>query len=116
MARTPITAPTIPTTAGTAVTPAAAPVDGIAIPNNGRRALRVTNGGGTSINVTEKFGPAAQVDGVAPADRSVAVAAAATKWFGPWGGEYTQADDGSVHIDFSGVTSVTYEVVEFNAK
>ncbi|MGW4411164.1 hypothetical protein ACWEJ6_44535 [Nonomuraea sp. NPDC004702] len=115
MARVVITSPTVPSTAGVAVTPATFTVDGIAIPSGGKRALRVTNGSGASVNVTEKFGPAAAVDGVAPADRVVAVAAGATKWFGPWSGAYTQ-DDGSVYIDISLPTSVTYEVVEITPK
>ncbi|MFI6814432.1 hypothetical protein ACIBG7_18620 [Nonomuraea sp. NPDC050328] len=115
MARFTVTAPTIPSTAGVAVTPAAAPVDGLAIPNGTKRAARVTNGSGASINVTEKFGPSAAVDGVAPADRVIPLAAGATKWFGPWGGAYAQ-EDGSVHLDFSAITTVTYEVVEITPK
>ncbi|MGA5764481.1 hypothetical protein [Nonomuraea bangladeshensis] len=115
MARAVITSPTVPSTAGVTVTPATFTADGIAIPNGAKRALRVTNGSGASVNITEKFGPSAAVDGVAPADRVVAVAAAATKWFGPWSGAYAQ-DDGHVYIDVSSPTSVTYEVVEITPK
>lgn len=115
MARVRVTSPTVPSTAGVVVTPTNFTVDGIAIPNGAKRAVRITNGSGASVNITEKFGPQAAVDGVAPADRVIALAAAATKWFGPWSGAYAQ-DDGDVYIDISLPTTVTYEVVEITPK
>jgi hypothetical protein len=115
MARVVITTPTVPSTAGVAVTPTNFIADGIAIPNGAKRALRVTNGSASSVNIIEKFGPAAAVDGSMPPDKSVALAASATKWFGPWSGAYAQ-EDGAVYIDVSLPASVTYEVVEITPK
>jgi hypothetical protein len=115
MARVVITSPTVPSTAGVAVTPAEFTVDGLAIPNGGKRALRVTNGSASSVNVIEKFGPAAAVDGSMPPDKTVPIAAGATKWFGPWSGAYAQ-EDGHVYIDVSAFADVDYEVVEITPR
>ncbi|MEU4332334.1 hypothetical protein [Nonomuraea dietziae] len=115
MARVVITTPTVPSTAGVVVTPTNFIADGIAIPNGAKRAVRITNGSASSVNITEKFGPGAAVDGVAPADRVIALAANATKWFGPWPGAYAQ-EDGAVYIDVSLPASVTYEVVEITPR
>lgn len=76
--------------------------------------LMVVNGGGAPINVT--LDTTATQDGLAVADRVVAVAAGATKLIGPIGARtFEQADgaegEGRVHLDYSAVTSVTHAVL-----
>jgi hypothetical protein len=87
---------------GTADTLAAANVDGHTIVNDGKTWFEVLNGAGAPINVI--VAPSKTVDGLAVSGRTVAVAAAARKKFGP----YPKSDYGeSVTVIFSAVTSVT---------
>ncbi|MEU8035706.1 hypothetical protein [Streptosporangium sp. NPDC049078] len=114
VATTPITA----ATTGAVCTPVAFTADGISIPNDGRTAVVVNNGAVASVNITTKFGGLAQVDGVAPANRVKAVAAATSQVFGPWGSAYDQggADGRVVHLDISAHASVTYQVIRVNPR
>lgn len=95
---------------------AAANVDGHTIPGGGDVLLFVLNGSGASINVTVQT--AATEDGLAVAEQVVAVAAGVQKVIGPFrpttydrpsGG----ADPGVIYVDFSAVTSVTCQAVQF---
>lgn len=101
MARTAITAQDI-TTAGLAPATEAANVDGNSFPAG--TILRVTNGSAGSINVTVPM--PGQVDGLALPNRVVAVAAGETRYLSRFGSSYQQSD-GSIHANYSAVTSVT---------
>jgi hypothetical protein len=101
MAATALTITTIART-GTADSLSAANVDGHTIVNDGLTWFEVANGSGGSINVL--VGPSKTVDGLAVSPRTVAVAAAARKKFGP----YPKSDYGSsITVTFSAVSSVT---------
>lgn len=77
-----------------------ASADGIEFTNNGKTFLHVKNSSGGSINVTIQT--PGTVDGLAIADRTVAVANGADKFIGPFAqGQYNQSD-GVVYVDFSG--------------
>jgi len=106
MARTALTVNEV-VRAGVAFSPSAANVDGHSLANDRNAALflYVNNGSGSSVTVTIQT--PGTVDGLAVADRTVAVAAAAEKLIGPFpSGVYDQSD-GAVYVDFSAVTSVT---------
>lgn len=84
----------------------AANADGHAIANTGKEVLHVKNGGGGSINVTAVI--PGTVDGQAIGDRVVAVPAGEERIIGPFPGTiYDQPGTTDMHVDFSGVTSVT---------
>lgn len=101
MAATPLSVTSIART-GITDTLTAANVDGHTIANNGTMWFEVLNGSGGSIDVI--VGPSDTVDGLAVTPRTVAVAAAARKKFGP----YPKAHYGStVTVTFSAVTTVT---------
>ena len=114
MARVAVT-PVASSTAGAVCTPVAFTADGISVPNDGRTAVIVNNGAGAPVTITTQFGDLAQVDGVAPADRTKSVVNATSQVFGPWGSAYTQ-EDGSVYLDISSPTTVTYQVIRVNPK
>ncbi|MEV5138427.1 hypothetical protein AB0K71_05715 [Streptomyces syringium] len=67
--------------------------------------IEVTNGGGSSINVTVASYPT--VRGQAVADRVIAVAASATKKIPIYADLNTNPADGLASIAYSGVTTVT---------
>lgn len=106
-----------PALAGTATTPASAAAGGDSVANpRGNTILRVTNGGGSSINVTL----AAQVttraaDGTFPAmtlaNQVIAVANGTTKLIGPIPPAFNDGN-GNVQITYSAVTSVTIEAID----
>jgi hypothetical protein len=82
-------------------------VNGHEFANNGKTFLHVKNGGGSSINVT--IPTPGSVDGLAVAERIVAVAAGAEKMMGPFPtATYNQAG-GLVYVDLSDATSVTLD-------
>lgn len=74
-----------------------------------RRDLTVKNGSAASINVT--IPTPGTVDGLAIADRVVAVPAGAEMRIRTDGRPYRQLG-GAVHVDYSAVTSVTVAVTE----
>jgi hypothetical protein len=87
----------------------AANADGHSIANDGRVFHHVKNGSGSSINVT--MPTPVTVDDLAVADLVVAIAAGAEKMIGPFPpGIYNQAD-GTMHVDYSAVTTVTVAAV-----
>jgi hypothetical protein len=103
MPRTTLT-PTAVGPGGTAVTPAAANVDGHSVRYHPALDVTVVNGSGAPIDVT--IPTPRTVDGLAIADQVGAVAAGATRRFSGFKPVHQQAD-GSVHLDFSAVTTVT---------
>ncbi|RBY82681.1 hypothetical protein [Blastococcus sp. TF02A-26] len=109
MARTAIT-PQVATPAG--LTPAFEPanVDGNSFVLRQARALRIKNGSGVSINVT--LPTPGTVDGLAIADRVVAVPAGADMLIGLSRGDAYRQTDGSVYVDYSAVASVTVAVLD----
>lgn len=109
MPRTAIT-PQVVTTTGLSVTYAAANVDGNSITSPAtRRDLTVKNGSAASINVT--IPTPGQVDGLDIADRVITVPAGAEMRIRTDSLAYRQTD-GSMHINYSAVTSVTVAVTE----
>ncbi len=88
-------------------------VDGIAIPNNGRRFVLVENGSGSTVTVTEKAN--ATIEGIVLGNRTTTVAAGARKRFGPWSSVFQQ-EDGVVHIDVSAATDVDWTAFEVTPK
>lgn len=79
--------------------------EGHAMPNGGTEVLHVKNGDESPINVTIQTPNT--VDGLAIADRVVAVPAGEERFIGPFPrATYNQGAD-EVYVDFSAVTSVT---------
>ena len=99
--------------AGTALSLASAAAGGDTFPNpeDNRTFFMVTNGGGGSITVTFDAVPTSvQVAGfgaVPVADTAVAVAAGATRVFGPFPPQRFNTAAGRVAVTYSGVSSVT---------
>lgn len=109
MARTAITPQTVPVT-GRAMAYEPANVDGNKIAGaKTRRDLTVKNGSGGSINVT--LSTPGTVGGLAIADRVIAVAAGAETRIRTDDPVLRQTD-GSVHVDYSAVTTVTVAVTQ----
>ena len=93
--------------AGAAVTMAAASAGGDTLDGSDNVAVLVTNGGGSSINVTVTV-PGKTRAGQDEPDVTVAVAAGASKIIGPLADFLEdRATDRLVHIGYSSVTSVT---------
>jgi len=94
------------TRAGLAVTEAAGDnVNGNQFTNDGKTILRVRNSSGGSLNVT--ITTPGTVDGLAVADRVVAVGAGVTTFIGPFPvDQYNQggADAGQVFVDVTAAT------------
>lgn len=109
MARTALTVQQI-VPAGLAPTYTPANVDGNSVPGRHTgRFVHVKNGSGASVTVTVPT--PGTVDGNAIADRAVAIDAGADEFIGPFGPVYQQSD-GSVHLDYSAVASVTVAVLQ----
>lgn len=94
---------------GTAYTAAAAAGGGDVFPNDGNTRIVVTNGGGSSINVTVT--PQNTVNGLSLSAVVVAVAAGASKVIGPFPPQYFNNLSGQVVLTYSAVTSVTVGVI-----
>lgn len=108
MARTALTVQQV-SRAGITPTYGAANVDGHSFPNTGVELVHVKNAGGASMNVTVQTPNA--VDGLAIADRVVAVANGSEKMIGPFPrSTYNQGAE-EVYLDFSAVTSVTIAAI-----
>ena len=91
---------------GTASSATAASAGGDKVaPSGDRLFVEVTNGGGSSITVT--IPSYATVRGQAAADRTVTVAASATKKIPIYADLNTNPADGLAAITYSGVTTVT---------
>ncbi|MFI9332011.1 hypothetical protein ACIGZJ_31270 [Kitasatospora sp. NPDC052868] len=92
--------------AGTLEAPAAASAGGDKVAPVGDRVwVEVTNGGGSSITVT--ISSYATVRGQAAVDRTVTIAASATKKIPIFADLNTNPSDGLASISYSGVTTVT---------
>jgi hypothetical protein len=106
MARTALT-PEKFATAGLVPAPVSPDAAGVSFRNNGQMVLMVVNGSGGSINVTPKI--TKTVEGVTPTSPARAVAAGATKFFGPFAEDAYRQTDGTqnMYIDLSAVTTVT---------
>jgi hypothetical protein len=93
--------------AGAAVTMAAASVGGDTLDGSDDVAILVTNGSGSSINVTTTV-PGNTRFGQAEPDVVVAVPATSTRLIGPLTADLEdRATDRLVHIGYSAVTTVT---------
>lgn len=107
MARTDLTVQTI-AVGGLVIADEAANVDGEMFLNTGKEFLFVRNAHSAPINVTLVTGKT--VDGLAVADRVVAVTNATTQMIGPLSTDlYNQpsgADAGKIYVDFSVVTNL----------
>lgn len=91
---------------GTLESPVAASAGGDKVAPVGDRVwVEVTNGGGSSITVT--IPSYATVRGQAAADRTVTIAASATKKIPLFAELNTNPSDGLASISYSGVTTVT---------
>lgn len=97
--------------AGTAVTMASAAGGGDKVDAGDHTALLVTNGSGSSINVTVAV-PGNTKFGLAEPDVVVAVAAGATKLIGPLPVDLEDDTDRLVHVSYSAATSVTVAAIE----
>jgi hypothetical protein len=97
---------------GSAVTTAAASGGGDTAACGDRNVLKVTNGGGSSINVTLAV-PGTDKFGNAKPDNVVAVANGATKYIPIREADYADPSDGLARITYSGVTSVVVALIRF---
>jgi hypothetical protein len=88
----------------------AANVDGNSYVLRPGRALRVKNGSAAGVNVTVPT--PGTVDGLAVAERVVAVAAGADVTIGLGRGDAYRQSDGQAHVDYDAVASVTVAVVD----
>jgi hypothetical protein len=105
MARTALSVQSI-VRAGLSPTYTAANVDGHSVANEGKQTfIHVKNGGASPITVT--IPTPGSVDGLAVADRTVNVPAGEERMIGPFPAAFYNQADGTVHVDFSAVTSVT---------
>ena len=105
MARTAVTATQIDRS-GDQVTGAAANVDGHSVTWRDTLFFYVNNGSGSAVTVT--VDTPGTVDGLAITDLTLSVPAGEDRIFGPFPADYYRQSDGSVHVDFSAVTSVTF--------
>jgi len=108
MARTALAVQT-PTPSGLTPVYSAANVDGHSIVNDGATMLIVKNGGGAPINVTQ-IAPG-KFAGLELEDPIVAVPAAGERHLGPWNPAAFNQPAGVVHVDFSGVGTVTVAAI-----
>lgn len=106
--------PTAVVRAGILVGAAAADVAGDKFANDGRQFAYFKNASGGSITVTVVT--AKTVDGLAVADRTVALAAGEEKLIGPFDKDTYNDTDGNVNFTYSGVTSLTMAVFKLAAE
>lgn len=88
----------------------AADVGGDDFLNNGNIILRIANGGGGSVTAT--IPTPAKVRGVDIDDPQVAIPAGEERYIGPFPPALFNDSTGKASITYSGVTSVTVEVLE----
>ena len=93
---------------------AAAAGGGDSFPNDGKTFVRVFNGGGSPITVTEKIPTTKRPEGLTITEKTVAVPAGEARDIGSWpAGIYNDAD-GRMNITYSGVTSVTVKALSLS--
>lgn len=109
MARTLVTVTAVNRTGSdiTILANAATASDGDNFPNNGKTFLIVTNGAGAPITVTVQT--PRTVDGLAVAEYTNTVTNATTEIFGPFPVDTFNQADGTVYVDWSSATSITFE-------
>lgn len=86
----------------------AANVDGHSVPNDGQTVIHVKTGG-TGCTVNLKI--PGTVDGQAVADKQIVIGTSAERFIGPFPPQTYNQSDGSVHVDFSSVTTVTIAAI-----
>ncbi len=96
--------------AGAALTMNAAHTDGNSFENDGKTAIYVTNGGGSSLTVTIQA-PDSGKDGLVVTDRTVTVPASASRLIGPFRKDVYDQSSGSIYVDWSVTTSITFAVI-----
>lgn len=87
---------------------AAASPNGMAYDSDGTELVLVKNADASPHTMTVDI--PVTVDGQTVTDKTVAVAAGATVFAGPFGSEYRQSD-GRVHLNFDSATSMTIAVL-----
>jgi len=96
--------------AGVASVAASAAGGGDVFPNDGRTIVEITNGGGGSITPT--FAATGTLpSGAAITSVATAIAAGATRIFGPFPPEQFNNSSGQVAITYTGVTTVTVRCI-----
>lgn len=105
LARTVIT-PTAITSNGVTQTLTAVNADGNNFNNNGATLVVIANGYTGTITAT--FQTPRTIDGLAVADKEIAVPAGTTFMAGPFGSNTFNQADGTVYVDFTETTSVTF--------
>jgi hypothetical protein len=90
--------------------PASSAVTQQSFDNSGQELIVIKNGGAGPITVTIDI--PFVVDGQAVEDRTVTIAAGATKVIGPFNRATYNQTDGTVHLDLSDTASVTIGVVQ----
>jgi hypothetical protein len=81
--------------------------DNNSFPNNGQTFLQVDNGDASPVTVTVQT--PRQVDGLDVAEYTLSVGASERQIFGPFPTETFNQTDGTVYINWSSVTSLTFE-------
>lgn len=109
MARTPVTVQQAVVT-GATLTMTAAHVDGNSFANDGKTAIYVTNGSGGNLTVTIQA-PDSGKDGLVVTDRDVVVSTGTSELIGPFRKDVYDQSDGSVYLDWSTETSVTFAAI-----
>lgn len=107
LARTVIT-PTAITSNGVTQTLTAVNADGNNFNNNGASLVVIANG--YTATITATFQTPRTIDGLAVADKEIAVPAGTTFMAGPFGSNTFNQADGTVYVDFTETTSVTFGV------
>jgi hypothetical protein len=87
--------------------PVAADVAGDKWVNTGQETFWIKNGGGSPITLTQHFGTAATIDGVAPANRAITVTNGHEMEFGPFPPSVWNDANNFCQMSYSAVTSVT---------
>lgn len=95
---------------GATLTANNAHADGNYFQNDGRTALYVTNGSGGALTVTIQA-PDSGKDGLAVSDRTVSVTTGTSKLIGPFRKDVYNQSDGSVYVDWSTTSSVTFSAI-----
>lgn len=95
---------------GATLTMNAAHADGNSFQNDGRTALYVTNGSGGDLTVTIQA-PDSGKDGLVVTDRAVVVSTGTSELIGPFKKDVYDQSTGSVYVDWSTTSSVTFAAI-----
>jgi hypothetical protein len=96
--------------AGNVLAMAAAAGGGDTFVNTGREHLIITNGSGAPITVT--FVVPKTIDGLTVSNKTMSVAAGATRVVGPFPVDTYSDANGNVSLTYSGVTTLTIGVIQ----